>query len=762
MNPDYTQQQSLVGLEKAEKLSLRATLPPAEIAGYRIEKLLGQGAYGQVWLGHDLNTGRQVAIKFYLYRGGVNWSLLDREVKHLVNMSTGRHIVQVLGVGWESEPPYYVMEYLESGSLEDMLRARGSLSVPKAVTMLREIAEGLSFAHSKGVLHCDLKPANVLLDHDWRPRLADFGQSRMSTEQTPSLGTLFYMAPEQADLTASPDAAWDVYALGAIAYCMLVGSPPYRSPEVIETLDTANSLPERLSRYRETIRSARKPRLHYRRRGIDKGLCQIIDRCLAVKLENRFANVQQVIAAIDSRNVARTRRPLYLMGIVGPILFLLLMFFFSSRSIGVARQQSLDSIQQGTVERNQFASQLAAGRLESEFEALFRLVEDESKRAELRNLVLSTEQSAAPLLQTIADGGEHPQEREAFKGLSEQHQLSDYISARLKAMITKEGDGSGAAIFNSIFVNDAHGSNLAIGFADPEELLSSSPVGRNFAYRSYFNGLRDDAWPSRPRSEFAPTRVTHLSATFQSTSTGKWKLGISTPIWGDDAMGETGESSSSTGSIPSGQSPIAVLVLTINLGDFELLSRDAVNEAAAIGQNQFFAGLVDGRAGNGQGTLLQHPFLRKLERNPDIQKNSVVPRIDERLLSRLQAQGGIIDYIDPASKFDEGHEFEGPWIAAIQQVRLPRSRTLSAGERSKSDLWVLVQERRSTVEAPVARLLSRLQRESYFALGVILLVMLGLWYFVIRINRSAADTQNFTGQNPPTNSSVQTTLSSPS
>ena len=205
MGNDFTEFQSPGEQQAAQRLSMKSSQPPTEVPGYRIERLLGQGAFGQVWVGTNLNTGRQVAIKFYLHSAGVTWSL-SREVKHLVTMSANRHIVQVLEVGWESDPPYYVMEYMENGSLEELLRREGSLRVSNAVSMITDIARGLNHSHGKGVLHCDLKPANILLDHELRPRLADFGQSRLSNESAPALGTLYYMAPEQADLTAAPDA----------------------------------------------------------------------------------------------------------------------------------------------------------------------------------------------------------------------------------------------------------------------------------------------------------------------------------------------------------------------------------------------------------------------------------------------------------------------------------------------------------------------------------------------------------------------------
>ena len=156
-----------------------------------------------------------------------------------VFLSADRYVVQLLDVGWDAEPPYYVMEYVEHGSLDDLLRRHGTFSVPEAVELFREIAVGLAHAHGKGVVHCDLKPANILLDQDHKPRLADFGQSRLSHEQKPALGTLFYMAPEQADLEAVPDVRWDVYALGAILYTLLVGSPPHRNDETVGKIDAA-------------------------------------------------------------------------------------------------------------------------------------------------------------------------------------------------------------------------------------------------------------------------------------------------------------------------------------------------------------------------------------------------------------------------------------------------------------------------------------------------------------------------------------------
>jgi hypothetical protein len=97
-------------------------------------------------------------------------------------------------------------------------------------------------------------------------------------------------------------------------------------------------------------------------------------------------------------------------------------------------------------------------------------------------------------------------------------------------------------------------------------------------------------------------------------------------------------------------------------------------------------------------------------------------------------QGGLVDYQDPTAKLPGGEKFSGRWVAAIRQVRLP---SVSSNEIERtSDLWVLVQERTSNVEAPVTELGNRLQREGYIELASLVLVVLLMWYFVVRVGRT--------------------------
>ncbi|MFN7731786.1 MAG: serine/threonine protein kinase [Pirellula sp.] len=742
MTLDQTLNQSVGEQLRAEELSLRSTVPPSQVPGYRMERMLGQGAFGQVWIATNLNTGRSVAIKFYLHRSGVNWSLLTREVKNLVSMSGNRAIVQVLEVGWDAEPPYYVMEYLENGSLDDLIRDRGAIPVPRAVEIFTDIAAGLNHSHGKGVLHCDLKPANVLLDQDMQPRLADFGQSRMSHEQTPSLGTLFYMAPEQADLNAVPDARWDVYALGAILYCMLVGTPPYRSPDNVAVLDTAGNLPERLKRYRETIYKSAFPKAHYRLPGMDRWLSAIIDRCIAKKPDDRFANVQQVLAAIERRRTARLRRPLMILGILGPILLMSIMGLFFWRAVMVAENDLSNELREGALQSNFFAAQSAAGTLESEISGLFRLVEEEARRGGLEDhFVKCIDAAGLETLQSLATDGDIPAEaRERLLGLETRENLESYLKSRLDLMRSRASGATKSNKFDSLFLTDRFGTMIAAAFAGNPP---ASPIGENFAYRSYFNGQSRDLSLSTPRKHIQRTTASHLSVPFRSTATNRWKIAVSTPVSVKEKVDNVETQTE------------GVLVLTINIGDLELLAtgpkadaNSKTEDAAVAGQFTGFAVLVDGHEGDREGTILQHPFFSQISQ-PEGNLTDLQFQIDESMLKRLK-DPGTYSYLDPVASHPQGKSYSGEWIAAMEKVEIARRGSDEFERRQSTSLLLLVQVPAKSITVPVAMMGQKLAKLFLIAVVALLAAIVALWLFVLRFMRlpdsfaEAARTRNGT------------------
>lgn len=113
--------------DEAERLRSKdrsSFLSRPEVPGYEVETLLGAGSYGEVWLALQKNTGRKVAIKFFSRFKGLDWPLLQREVGKLVEVLSERRVVHLLQVGWDADPPYYVMEYLAGGSLADKIAGR--------------------------------------------------------------------------------------------------------------------------------------------------------------------------------------------------------------------------------------------------------------------------------------------------------------------------------------------------------------------------------------------------------------------------------------------------------------------------------------------------------------------------------------------------------------------------------------------------------------------------------------------------------------
>ncbi|MEW6277179.1 MAG: WD40 repeat domain-containing serine/threonine-protein kinase [Candidatus Eremiobacterota bacterium] len=274
-----------------------------ELPGYRLDRLLGQGSFGEVWAGVQQRTGQKVAVKVLSRREGLDWLYFKHEVGRLREVAEHPYIVGLIDADLSYDPPHFVMPLLSQGSLAQARdRVRG-LSVHQAVRWIRHIATALKFTHDKGLLHCDLKPSNVLLDEQDHVRLVDFGQARGRTDTTVTYGTLGFMAPEQASLGGEvlPSVRWDVYSLGATAYWILTGDCPRLSDadrtELTRTEDTAR----RLKQYRELLSS--RPLAPVRRLNpkVDRDLASIVEACLVLEPDKRTGSVAEVLEDLQRR-----------------------------------------------------------------------------------------------------------------------------------------------------------------------------------------------------------------------------------------------------------------------------------------------------------------------------------------------------------------------------------------------------------------------------------------------------------------------------
>ena len=212
------------------------------IAGrFELERLLGRGGMSEVWLAHDLELERAVAVKLLSATGGV--PRFEREARSAASLSHP-NIVGVFDYGEFEGRPYLVLEHVPGGTLADVLSAAAPAPLPdeQAAAIARDLAAGLAAAHAHGIVHRDLKPSNVLFDGEGRAKIADFGVARILSDATLTttgavVGTAQYMAPEQASGgTVGPES--DVYAFGVILFEMLAGRPPFEAEHPVAEMLT--------------------------------------------------------------------------------------------------------------------------------------------------------------------------------------------------------------------------------------------------------------------------------------------------------------------------------------------------------------------------------------------------------------------------------------------------------------------------------------------------------------------------------------------
>lgn len=202
------------------------------IDGFRVKRRLAEGAMGEVYLAQDERLGRKVALKF-LKTSGLAPATFERFLAEA--RTTARfahpHIVTVYAVGAHGNRPYLALEFLDGESLRDRLD-RGPLPIPEALRIARAVADALAEAHRHGVIHADLKPENVVLPSDGRPRVVDFGLARFAgADGVAASGTPAYMAPERWQ-GAAPTPAIDVWSLGVLLHELIEGERPLPDAEL--------------------------------------------------------------------------------------------------------------------------------------------------------------------------------------------------------------------------------------------------------------------------------------------------------------------------------------------------------------------------------------------------------------------------------------------------------------------------------------------------------------------------------------------------
>ncbi|HMA42118.1 MAG TPA: protein kinase [Gemmatimonadales bacterium] len=271
---------------------------------YAIEHELGHGGMATVYLARDLKYDRPVALKVLRpeLTAALGAERFLREVRISARLDHP-HILTLIDSGESDGFLWYVLPYVHGESLREALNRERQLELGRALTITRQIAGALDYAHRQGVIHRDIKPENILL-HEGEAMLADFGIAvavreaggNRLTESGLSLGTPQYMSPEQATGERELDARSDVYSLGAVLYEMLTGEPPHTGATMQAVI--AKLLTERPTRVR-TVRDT-----------VPEGVDNAVAKALAKVPADRFHGAAEFAAALDVRGaVARATLP---------------------------------------------------------------------------------------------------------------------------------------------------------------------------------------------------------------------------------------------------------------------------------------------------------------------------------------------------------------------------------------------------------------------------------------------------------------------
>lgn len=289
---------------------------PRRLGGYDVIKELGRGGMGAVYLGRQVSLDRRVALKVMNPRWSSDPGFVARFTREAYAAAQLVHhnVVQIYDIGQERDINFFSMEFVPGQSLAALTNKEGKLDIELAVNYVLQAARGLKFGHDLGMVHRDVKPDNLMVNDQGIVKVADLGLVKVGdtpevkseaaaneegaahlTKVGSAMGTPAYMAPEQARDSSRVDGRADIYSLGCSLYVMVTGRPPFEGKTVLEVLTkhaTAPVVP---------------PEVIVKR--VPKALSAILLKMMAKKPGDRYANMDEVILALEEYLGIRTSGP---------------------------------------------------------------------------------------------------------------------------------------------------------------------------------------------------------------------------------------------------------------------------------------------------------------------------------------------------------------------------------------------------------------------------------------------------------------------
>lgn len=275
--------------------------PDPTFKDFKLLKRLGEGAMGSVYRAFQISAGREVALKVILPHHIRNAKVVERFYREARSMGLldHPHLVAAYEVGEENGCHYFAMEYVDGRTLQQWIAHLGQLKVGDALAIALACAAGLQHAHELGLVHRDVKPANILITHVGQVKLADFGMVKqldedLSMTQTGlGIGTPSYMPLEQARNAKDTDARCDIFGLGCTLYCALTGHPPYQGATLVDLIKSMES---------GMFPPARKVNAE-----VSDRLDLIMRKACAKRPEHRYQNCGELIRDLEALDAANDR-----------------------------------------------------------------------------------------------------------------------------------------------------------------------------------------------------------------------------------------------------------------------------------------------------------------------------------------------------------------------------------------------------------------------------------------------------------------------